>query len=94
MNVLYEQLLLQIANFYGANNDEYSQPRHCWDPSGNYIYSVSDHLAKVYYVLIAMQTSQDKSICVWEIRTQDIVCRLQGHTGTVVSAHVFSHKCC
>ena len=32
---------MQIANFYGAKNDEYSQPRHCWDPSGKYIYGVS-----------------------------------------------------
>ncbi len=34
-------ILLQIANFYGAMNDEFSQPRHCWDPSGRYIYGVS-----------------------------------------------------
>ena len=91
----YELVLLQITNFYGASNDEYSQPRHCWDPSGNYIYAVSDHLLSkcvnsclVCQVinLLQLQTSQDKSICVWEIRTNDIVCRLQGHTGTVVSS--------
>ncbi|XP_064383453.1 WD repeat-containing protein 5B-like [Halichondria panicea] len=57
----------QIANFYGAMNDEYSQPRHCWDPSGRYIYG----------------TSQDKSIVVWEIKSQSIVTRLIGHTGVV-----------
>ena len=34
-------ILLKVGNFYGASNDEYSQPRHCWDPSGKYIYSVS-----------------------------------------------------
>lgn len=29
-----------ITSFYGAMNDEFSQPRHCWDPSGLYIYGV------------------------------------------------------
>ena len=32
---------MQITNLYGATNDEYSQPRHCWDPSGKYIYGAS-----------------------------------------------------
>lgn len=31
----------QIANFYGAVNEDLSQPRHCWHPSGLYIYGVS-----------------------------------------------------
>ncbi len=35
--------------------------------------------------LVCLQTSQDKSIVVWEIRTQSVVARLQGHSGTVVS---------
>ena len=34
-------IFIQITNLYGATNDEYSQPRHCWDPSGKYIYGVS-----------------------------------------------------
>ncbi|XP_032239481.2 probable cytosolic iron-sulfur protein assembly protein CIAO1 [Nematostella vectensis] len=57
----------QIANFYGSLNDEYSQPRSCWHPSGHYIYS----------------TSQDKSIVVWEVTSQGVVAKLQGHTGMV-----------
>lgn len=61
----------QIANFYGATSDELSQPRHCWDSSGKYIYG----------------TSQDFSICVWEIRTQKLVAHLQGHTATVRNLH-------
>lgn len=32
-----------------------------------------------------LQTSQDKSIVVWEIRSQNIVTKLVGHTATVVS---------
>ena len=31
----------QVTNFYGSLNDEFSQPRSCWHPSGQYIYSVS-----------------------------------------------------
>ncbi|XP_031560619.1 COMPASS-like H3K4 histone methylase component WDR5A [Actinia tenebrosa] len=57
----------QVANFYGSLNDEYSQPRSCWDPSAQYIYS----------------TSQDKSIMVWEISSQKVVEKLEGHTGIV-----------
>jgi COMPASS component SWD3 len=60
-----------VTNFYGATNDEYSQPRHCWDPSGLYIYS----------------TSQDKTICVWEIKSQSIVVKLEGHGGIVRDLH-------
>ncbi|XP_065184261.1 probable serine/threonine-protein kinase PkwA [Sycon ciliatum] len=55
----------QLANLYGCSNDEYSQPRHCWHPSGMYIYC----------------TSQDKCIIVWEVATQREVARLVGHTG-------------
>ena len=41
MEYNYNNVLFQIANFYGATNDEYSQPRHCWDSSGKYIYGVA-----------------------------------------------------
>lgn len=57
----------QIANFYGGNSDTYGQPRHCWDQGGRYIYG----------------SSQDMTICVWEVRSQKLVTRLEGHTGTV-----------
>jgi len=30
----------QVGNYYGVLNDEYSQPRRCWHPSGLYFYSV------------------------------------------------------
>ena len=35
-----------------------------------------------------LQTSQDKSICVWEIKSQEIVARLEGHSGIVVSIYI------
>ncbi|XP_062518634.1 uncharacterized protein LOC134193812 [Corticium candelabrum] len=57
----------QVANFYGAVNDEYSCPRHCWHPSSHYIYA----------------TSQDKLIHVWEVSTQKLVASLDAHTGVV-----------
>lgn len=61
----------QITNFYGASSDDFSQPRHSWDASGKYIYG----------------TSQDFSICVWEVRSQRLVHRLTGHTATVRNLH-------
>jgi len=53
-----------VRNFYGALNDTYSQPRHCWHPSGKYIYS----------------TSQNNKLYCWEISNQAIVSTLEGHT--------------
>lgn len=44
---------MQVGNFYGASNDEYSQPRHCWDPSGKYIYGVSLQLLIGYVYMLA-----------------------------------------
>jgi COMPASS component SWD3 len=57
----------QVANFYGAISNEYSHPRHCWHPSGQYIYA----------------TSQNKAIHVWEVASQKIVTCLEGHSGDV-----------
>ena len=31
------------------------------------------------------------TICVWEVRSQKLVTRLEGHTGTVVSQHLCVH---
>eukprot|EP00053_Salpingoeca_punica_P006528 m.61621 g.61621 ORF g.61621 m.61621 type:complete len:434 (+) comp13733_c0_seq2:232-1533(+) len=56
-----------VRTFYGASSDIYSQPKHCWHPSGLYIYA----------------TNQDNSILVWEVASQRVVERLTGHTGTV-----------
>lgn len=56
-----------MRRFYGASNDSYSQPRCCFSPSGKYVYS----------------TSQDNKIYVWDVATQKIVTRLQGHSALV-----------
>lgn len=52
-----------VRNFYGAVNDEYSQPRTAWDPSGQYVYS----------------TSQDNNIYVWEVCSEKIVAKFVPH---------------
>lgn len=56
-----------IRTFYGASNDGYSNPKHCWHPTGLYIYS----------------TSQNYTIVVWEVATMKVVAELKGHTNTV-----------
>eukprot|EP01102_Stenamoeba_stenopodia_P009656 TRINITY_DN2851_c2_g1_i1.p1 TRINITY_DN2851_c2_g1~~TRINITY_DN2851_c2_g1_i1.p1 ORF type:complete len:397 (-),score=99.39 TRINITY_DN2851_c2_g1_i1:95-1285(-) len=55
---------VQVRNFYGAFNDGLSQPRIAWHPSSKYIYA----------------TSQDRSIYVWDVVSQKVVHKLQGHT--------------
>eukprot|EP01137_Pigoraptor_chileana_P021958 Opistho-2@86336 len=57
----------QVRNFYGATNDEFGQPRHCWHPSGHYIFS----------------TSQDMCIYIWDVKTEKTVAKLSGHKGVV-----------
>ena len=52
-----------VRNFYGAVNDELSQPRTAWDPSGQYIYS----------------TSQDGNIYAWEVCSEKIVAKFAPH---------------
>jgi len=66
-----------VRNFWGCNNDLYSQPRHAWHPSGKYVYS----------------TSQDHKIYCWEVATQNIVHKLEGHKSTVrdIQVHPFSN---
>jgi len=54
-------------NFWGAPNDAFSSPRNSWDPSGKYVYS----------------TGQDHKIYVWEVASQSVVHKLEGHNGIV-----------
>ena len=57
----------QLANYYGAPNDDLSTPRHCWHPSGLYIYS----------------TAQDRHIYGWETRSGELKHKLEGHTDVI-----------
>ena len=76
----------QLRNFYGAVNDlyddalfnvcqlkllirgrRYTQCRVAWSPNNSYVYC----------------TSQDHTVCVWEVATQRLVHRLKGHTKTL-----------
>jgi len=57
----------QVRNFYGTTNDSYSSPRVAWSVCGQFVYS----------------TSQDNAIYVWDVATQKIVQKLEGHTQIV-----------
>eukprot|EP00056_Hartaetosiga_gracilis_P020193 m.18069 g.18069 ORF g.18069 m.18069 type:complete len:484 (-) comp8241_c0_seq1:48-1499(-) len=56
-----------VKVFYGATNDEYSNPRCCWDKDGVFVFS----------------TSQTNEVVVWEAKTQRVVAKLQGHTASI-----------
>jgi COMPASS component SWD3 len=65
-----------VRNFWGAPNDGFSNPRNCWDPTGKYVYS----------------TSQDHKIYCWEVATQSIVQKLEGHTAPVRDLQLHPNK--
>jgi len=56
---------IQSKNLYGTVNNELSQPRATWHPSGKYIYG----------------TSQNNIIFTWDVLTEEVKYRLYGHTG-------------
>lgn len=56
-----------MCNFYGSSQDPFGNPRHCWHPSGHYIYS----------------TTQENTIVVWEVAKRKQVAVLSGHTATI-----------
>jgi len=53
----------QVRNFFGSVNDQYSHPVNCWSSEGRYVYS----------------TSQDKAVYVWDVVTEKIIKKLEGH---------------
>eukprot|EP00457_Paulinella_chromatophora_P007929 gb/GEZN01007955.1/.p1 GENE.gb/GEZN01007955.1/~~gb/GEZN01007955.1/.p1 ORF type:complete len:430 (-),score=69.70 gb/GEZN01007955.1/:194-1462(-) len=53
----------QVRNFYGAKNDEYSNPAIAWSKDGRYIYS----------------SSQDNLIYCWDAASEKVVATLKGH---------------
>eukprot|EP00035_Acanthoeca_spectabilis_P023122 m.447846 g.447846 ORF g.447846 m.447846 type:complete len:426 (+) comp19570_c0_seq1:2116-3393(+) len=65
--LLSRQSGVQLRNFYGASNDEYSNPRHCWHPSGQYIYA----------------TSQLHEVLVWEVHSAKVVGKMSDHTAPI-----------
>eukprot|EP01117_Protostelium_nocturnum_P019229 TRINITY_DN8280_c0_g1_i2.p1 TRINITY_DN8280_c0_g1~~TRINITY_DN8280_c0_g1_i2.p1 ORF type:complete len:409 (+),score=118.06 TRINITY_DN8280_c0_g1_i2:67-1293(+) len=66
--ILYQQgNSVPLRNFWGADNDMYSNPRCAWHHSGKYVYC----------------TSQDYKIHCWEVSNQTSVSKLVGHKSTV-----------
>ncbi|KAH3723033.1 Protein will die slowly [Pelomyxa schiedti] len=59
----------QLRNYYGAQNDEYSQPRCLWGGNTLYLYG----------------TSQDNTVYVWEVGSQKCVHKLTGHNKKIRS---------
>lgn len=60
-----------LRNFYGTASDEFSNPRHCWHPSGQYIYA----------------TSEQHDVLVWEVHSARIVATLPDHTAPIKGLH-------
>jgi hypothetical protein len=57
-----------IASFYGIQSDEYSTPKAAFNSTGTILYC----------------TSQDNSIIAWELASQQVLHRFQGHSKHVV----------
>lgn len=62
--MLLRDTAVQVRNFYGATNDEYSQARGGWSRNGDVVYS----------------TSQDNVIVAWDVPSQREVGRLKAHS--------------
>lgn len=76
-NILYREGSSEpVRNFWGANNDLYSNPRCAWHPTGKYVYS----------------TSQDHTIHCWEVANQTNVSKLTGHKSTVRDLTFLNNK--
>ena len=65
-----------VTTVYGASSDGFSQPKNSWHDSCAYIYG----------------TSEDNTICVWEVVTQKIVSKLEGHNGRIRDLQIVSYK--
>ncbi|KAI6656367.1 WD repeat-containing protein 5-like [Oopsacas minuta] len=65
-----------VATLYGASSDGFSQPKNSWHESSAYIYG----------------TSQDNTVCVWEVVSQKIVSKLNGHKGRIRDLQIVSYQ--
>ena len=65
-----------VTTVYGASSDGFSQPKNSWHESGAYIYG----------------TSEDNTVCTWEVVTQKIVSKLEGHNGRIRDLQIVSYQ--
>lgn len=56
--VMRARSAVQVANIYGFDNNELSQPRHCWHPAGDYIFATSSERLVVVVSLAAQSIVQ------------------------------------
>jgi WD40 repeat protein len=56
---------VQVRNFYGATNDEFSNPNTALSPSSRYLYSTSQ---------------QNNSVVCWDVLTEKVVSSFSAHT--------------
>jgi len=57
----------QARNFYGIQNDEWSQPRSCFSKSLSYVYSCS----------------QDKNVYIFDVSSSKVIDKLSGHSAQI-----------
>lgn len=54
----------QIRNLYGHQNDAFANPKIAWSSSGQYVFG---------------NTQEGGVVCVWDVASEEIVARLDGH---------------
>lgn len=57
-----------VRNLYGHANDGYSQPKAVWSANGQYVLG---------------NTQDDAVVCVWDVASQQLVDKLEGHAAPV-----------
>ncbi|KAJ5066966.1 hypothetical protein M0811_03310 [Anaeramoeba ignava] len=68
---------LQVQSLYGTSNDEFTNPKSCWDPSSHFVYSTSQ---------------RDFEVIVWDYIDGEKVANLNIHSGLIRNIHVRLNK--
>ncbi|KAJ3443273.1 hypothetical protein M0812_09107 [Anaeramoeba flamelloides] len=68
---------IQLRNFYGTMSDKFAQYHTLWSPNNYFVFSTSQI---------------DKTICVWNIHDEKLICRLEGHTKLIRDIDIAQRK--